>query len=116
MFVYFIVSGHHISTPSPHRGPAPRQRQNIPLWQFIKELLKQADKFGDCVKWLDRSRGVFKVEDSSRLAKEWGLRKNRPKMNYDKLSRSIRQYYRKGIIKKTEQSKRLVYQFCTPYL
>lgn len=37
-------------------------------------------------------------------------------MNYDKLSRSIRQYYKKGIIKKTEHSKRLVYQFCKPYL
>ena len=36
-------------------------------------------------------------------------------MNYDKLSRSIRQYYKKGIIRKTNQSKRLVYQFCAQY-
>jgi len=46
----------------------------------------------------------------------WGERKNRPQMNYDKLSRSIRQYYKKGIIKKTVNSKRLVYQFCPAYL
>ena len=60
--------------------------------------------------------GIFKIEDSSYVAKLWGLRKNRPAMNYDKLSRSIRQYYKKQIIKKTNQSKRLVYQFCPPYL
>ena len=40
---------------------------------------------------------------------------NRPAMNYDKLSRSLRQYYKKGIMKKTERSQRLVYQFCHPY-
>ncbi|XP_050409556.1 SAM pointed domain-containing Ets transcription factor [Patella vulgata] len=91
-------------------------KQTIHLWQFLKELLKQTDKFGSCIKWIDRSKGIFKIEDSSRVAREWGKRKNRPAMNYDKLSRSIRQYYRKGIIKKTEHAKRLVYQFCTPYL
>jgi len=51
-----------------------------------------------------------------RVAKLWGERKNRPQMNYDKLSRSIRQYYKKGIIKKTANSKRLVYQFCPAYM
>ena len=33
-------------------------------------------------------------------------------MNYDKLSRSIRQYYKKNIIKKPKETSRLVYQFC----
>ena len=60
--------------------------------------------------------GIFKIEDSVRVAKLWGERKNRPQMNYDKLSRSIRQYYKKGIIKKTVNSKRLVYQFCPAYM
>ena len=58
--------------------------------------------------------GIFKIEDSVEVARLWGLRKNRPAMNYDKLSRSIRQYYRKGIMKKTEVSQRLVYQFVHP--
>lgn len=35
-------------------------------------------------------------------------------MNYDKLSRSIRQYYKKGIIRKPDVSQRLVYQFVHP--
>ncbi|GBP07299.1 DNA-binding protein D-ETS-4 [Eumeta japonica] len=62
-----------------------------------------------------KGNGVFKIEDSVRVARLWGKRKNRPAMNYDKLSRSIRQYYKKGIMKKTERSQRLVYQFCHPY-
>ena len=60
--------------------------------------------------------GIFRIEDSARVARLWGERKNRPAMNYDKLSRSIRQYYKKGIIRKTCHSKRLVYQFCPKYI
>ena len=32
------------------------------------------------------------------MAIRWGNRKNRPKMNYDKLSRALRYYYRKNLI------------------
>lgn len=88
---------------------------HIHLWQFLKELLASPAVHGSCIRWLDREKGVFKIEDSVRVAKLWGKRKNRPAMNYDKLSRSIRQYYKKGIMKKTERSQRLVYQFCHPY-
>lgn len=88
---------------------------HIHLWQFLKELLASPQTYGTAIRWLDRSRGVFKIEDSVRVARLWGRRKNRPAMNYDKLSRSIRQYYKKGIMKKTERSQRLVYQFCVPY-
>ncbi|KAK3105772.1 hypothetical protein FSP39_005235 [Pinctada imbricata] len=68
--------------------------------------------YSSCITWLDKEKGIFKIENSSRVASLWGRRKNRPAMNFDKLSRSIRQYYKKNIIKKTEKSKRLVYQFC----
>jgi SAM pointed domain-containing ETS transcription factor len=88
---------------------------HIHLWQFLKELLSQPQLYGSCIRWLDRPKGIFKIEDSVRVARLWGKRKNRPAMNYDKLSRSIRQYYKKGIMKKTERSQRLVYQFCHPY-
>ncbi|XP_012288118.1 DNA-binding protein D-ETS-4 isoform X2 [Orussus abietinus] len=88
---------------------------HIHLWQFLKELLQSPGAHGSCIRWLDRNKGVFKIEDSVRVARLWGKRKNRPAMNYDKLSRSIRQYYKKGIMKKTERSQRLVYQFCHPY-
>ena len=44
------------------------------------------------------------------VAKRWGLRKNKPKMNYEKLSRGLRYYYDKNIICKTA-GKRYVYRF-----
>ncbi|BFZ15585.1 hypothetical protein BsWGS_18624 [Bradybaena similaris] len=92
-------------------------KQTIHLWQFLKELLLSKDNnYNDCIRWQDRKAGIFKIEDSKKVANLWGARKNRPAMNYDKLSRSVRQYYKKGIIKKTEQSKRLVYQFCPAYM
>lgn len=107
------VSSPPSSVTSPKTG---RQGSaHIHLWQFLKELLGSPQTYGTAIRWLDRSRGVFKIEDSVRVARLWGNRKNRPAMNYDKLSRSIRQYYKKGIMKKTERSQRLVYQFCVPY-
>lgn len=36
----------------------------------------------------------------SQVARRWGAQKNRPAMNYDKLSRSLRYYYEKGIMQK----------------
>jgi len=92
-----------------------RTSTNIHLWQFVKELLLQPALFGNYINWVDRDAGVFKIVDSVKVATLWGKRKNRPAMNYDKLSRSLRQYYKKGIMKKTERSQRLVYQFCHPY-
>lgn len=106
------------TTPTTTGTPPRTGRQggsHIHLWQFLKELLATPQTHGAAIRWLDRTKGVFKIEDSVRVARLWGRRKNRPAMNYDKLSRSIRQYYKKGIMKKTERSQRLVYQFCHPY-
>ncbi|XP_006821737.1 SAM pointed domain-containing Ets transcription factor-like [Saccoglossus kowalevskii] len=97
-----------------HASMTPNHTTNIHLWQFLKELLLQPERYGGCIRWLNREEGIFKIEDSVEVAKLWGTRKNRPAMNYDKLSRSIRQYYKKGIIKKTDVSQRLVYQFVKP--
>lgn len=99
----------HVMPDHRHGG-----KHTIQLWQFLKSLLLQP-QYESYIRWLDRGKGIFKIEDSAYVAKLWGRRKNRPAMNYDKLSRSIRQYYKKGIIKKTGQSKRLVYQFCPQY-
>ncbi|KAL1506764.1 hypothetical protein ABEB36_006067 [Hypothenemus hampei] len=102
-------------TSDPNKAGTSRTGSHIHLWQFLKELLSDQQSNGSCIRWLDRGKGIFKIEDSVKVARLWGKRKNRPAMNYDKLSRSIRQYYKKGIMKKTERSQRLVYQFCHPY-
>lgn len=104
-----------VATPAPTTKTGRHGSAHIHLWQFLKELLQTPQTNGTAIRWLDRTKGVFKIEDSVRVARLWGRRKNRPAMNYDKLSRSIRQYYKKGIMKKTERSQRLVYQFCHPY-
>ncbi|KAM9856346.1 SAM pointed domain-containing Ets transcription factor-like [Aulostomus maculatus] len=88
--------------------------QPIHLWQFLRELLLKPNNYSRCIRWLNKEKGIFKIEDSAHVARLWGIRKNRPAMNYDKLSRSIRQYYKKGIIRKPEVSRRLVYQFVNP--
>ncbi|KAM8795908.1 SAM pointed domain-containing Ets transcription factor [Eudromia elegans] len=88
--------------------------QPIHLWQFLKELLLKPHNYGRFIRWLNKEKGIFKIEDSAQVARLWGIRKNRPAMNYDKLSRSIRQYYKKGIIRKPDISQRLVYQFVQP--
>ncbi|XP_056154842.1 SAM pointed domain-containing Ets transcription factor-like [Lampris incognitus] len=88
--------------------------QPIHLWQFLRELLLRPHNYSRCIRWLNKEKGIFKIEDSAHVARLWGIRKNRPAMNYDKLSRSIRQYYKKGIIRKPDVSRRLVYQFVNP--
>ena len=60
----------------------------IQLWQFILELLSDV-KNASCIGW-DNSEGQFTVKDPEELARRWGKRKNRAKMNYDKLSRALR--------------------------
>uniref|UniRef100_A0A0N5CVU4 DNA-binding protein D-ETS-4 n=1 Tax=Thelazia callipaeda TaxID=103827 RepID=A0A0N5CVU4_THECL len=92
-----------------------RHSGSVHLWHFIRELLDHPKQYSSCVRWVDRQEGTFKIESSHHLARFWGQRKNRTQMNYDKLSRSLRQYYKKGIIQKPEKKQRLVYKFLPPY-
>lgn len=50
--------------------------------------------------WTNREAGEFKLKNQEEVARRWGNLKHRPGMNYDKLSRALRYYYQKGIIKK----------------
>ena len=61
------------------------------------------------VRWISKEEGTFRVVNSEGLAKLWGKHKNRPEMNYDKLSRAMRYYYHKNLLDKIP--KRLCYQF-----
>ena len=52
----------------------------------------------------------FRILQPEEIAKLWGARKNKPRMNYDKLSRGLRYYYSKGIMDKV-QGKKLTFKY-----
>lgn len=54
--------------------------------------------------------GEFKLNDPEQVAQQWGRRKNKPAMNYEKLSRALRYYYDGDMIHKVH-GKRFVYKF-----
>ena len=80
----------------------------IQLWQFLLELLLDS-KCQSFIHWTDKE-WEFKLVNPEEVAKKWGQRKNKPKMNYEKLSRGLRYYYDKNIIHKVP-GKRYVYRF-----
>uniref|UniRef100_A0A915PUI0 ETS domain-containing protein n=1 Tax=Setaria digitata TaxID=48799 RepID=A0A915PUI0_9BILA len=83
---------------------------NITLWQFLLELLLKGEH-NDLIQWTNQ-QGEFKLLDAEAVARLWGQRKSKPHMNYDKLSRALRYYYDKNIIKKVIGQK-FVYRFVT---
>ncbi|XP_029346223.1 ETS translocation variant 5-like [Acyrthosiphon pisum] len=78
--------------------PQPQRRGALQLWQFLVTLLDDPNN-ASCIVWTGRGM-EFKLVEPEEVARRWGLQKNRPAMNYDKLSRSLRYYYEKGIMQK----------------
>lgn len=81
---------------------------NITLWQFLLDLLLKGEH-PHLIQWTSQE-GEFKLLDAEAVARLWGQRKSKPHMNYDKLSRALRYYYDKNIIKKVIGQK-FVYRF-----
>jgi len=93
----------------------------IQLWQFLLEQLTDAAS-QHVISWTGNG-WEFRLSDPDEIARRWGARKKKPKMNYEKLSRGLRYYYDKNIIQKTA-GRRYVYRFvcnledvlgCTPH-
>ncbi|XP_050299949.1 ets DNA-binding protein pokkuri isoform X2 [Anthonomus grandis grandis] len=81
------------------------------LWDFLQQLLNDpAQRYTSYIAWKNRETGVFKIVDPPALAKLWGIQKNHLSMNYDKMSRALRYYYRVNILRKV-QGERHCYQF-----
>ena len=79
--------------PIPDGCPGNRSGNNgqIQLWQFLLELL--TDKtHREVIQW-NGTDGEFKLNNPEMVAQLWGSRKNKPNMNYEKLSRALRYYY-----------------------
>jgi len=81
------------------------------LWQFILSILQDPLTCPCCIYWVDIQQGIFKIADSKFLSKLWGISINKPKMNYQMLSRSLRYSYDLKIIRKVPNC-HLTYQFC----
>ena len=81
---------------------------SITLWQFLLELLV-GNQHSEIIQWTDND-GEFKLTNPEEVANLWGKRKNKPSMNYDKLSRALRYYYEKNIIKKV-MGQKFMYKF-----
>ena len=78
------------------------------MWQFLLELLTDKNS-RDYISWLG-TEGEFKLNNPEMVAQLWGERKNKPHMNYEKLSRALRYYYDGDMICKVH-GKRFVYKF-----
>ena len=76
------------------------------LYNFLCEMLHERNP---CMEWVDKSSGIFKFLDSSRVAHLWGRRKNKPNMPYENFARSLRTYIKKGFL--TKPKNKLVYRF-----
>lgn len=81
---------------------------NITLWQFLLDLLV-SNNHKDIIQWTNDD-GEFKLLNPEEVASLWGKKKNKQNMNYDKLSRALRYYYDKNIIKKV-MGQKFMYKF-----
>ncbi|KAL8620238.1 hypothetical protein ACOMHN_061429 [Nucella lapillus] len=111
-----------VRTVSKHRPRSPRitgderlspgnrtgNNGQIQLWQFLLELLTDKE-CREVITWLG-DEGEFKLNNPEMVAQMWGTRKNKPTMNYEKLSRALRYYYDGDMIAKVH-GKRFVYKF-----
>ncbi|XP_043541982.1 transcriptional regulator ERG-like, partial [Chiloscyllium plagiosum] len=89
----------------PDSSPGSRQVQ---LWHFILDLLRK-EEYREVIAW-QGDYGEFVIKDPDEVARLWGMRKCKPQMNYDKLSRALRYYYSKQILQKTK-GQRFTYKF-----
>ncbi|VDO13496.1 unnamed protein product [Rodentolepis nana] len=84
-------------------------KSKVTLWQFLLQLLMDP-RYSEIIRWTNNA-GEFVLLKAEEVARLWGLRKdNNHRMNYDKLSRALRYYYQKDIIRKV-QGHKFVYQF-----
>ena len=74
------------------------------------DLLQSPEYNPSVVTWHNLDNMEFRVNDSTRLGGLWGVEKDNNTMNFDKLSRAIRFYYKKKVFQSVA-NKRLIYKF-----
>ncbi|XP_040007740.1 LOW QUALITY PROTEIN: ETS domain-containing protein Elk-1 [Xiphias gladius] len=96
------------SRGSPTVGAPHLHVHHAVLWQFLCWLTSSSQQQDLLIPWTGGDESL--LLDAEEVARLWGLRKNKHNMNYDKLSRALRYYYDKNIIKKVSGQK-FVYKF-----
>ena len=94
------------------KHPIPQQRKagsKQKISQWIVSLLRSPEHNPSVITWEDEPRGRFRITDSIAYARLWGSVKGNPAMNYEKLSRAMRYYYKNGEI--VVVNNRLTYAF-----
>jgi len=93
------------------RPPVPQRRKSgtKKITQWILSLLRDPEYNPRVISWENEEKGVFYITDTAKFAKLWGMRKKNPSMNYEKLSRAMRYYYKNGELIAVD--KRTTYQF-----
>lgn len=92
------------------RSAKDKKVKNQHLWEFIYETLLNPLYNPQYLRWENQREGVFRFVQSEAVAQLWGSRKNNENMTYEKLSRAMRHYYKRGILERVE-GRRLVYKF-----
>uniref|UniRef100_A0A1B6CUP1 ETS domain-containing protein n=1 Tax=Clastoptera arizonana TaxID=38151 RepID=A0A1B6CUP1_9HEMI len=80
------------------------------LWEFIRDLLLNENYCPRLIRWDNYEEGMFQFVHSDEVAKLWGTKKDNPHMNYEKLSRAMRYYYKSKVLLPV-LGRRLVYKF-----
>ncbi|CAK8672535.1 unnamed protein product [Clavelina lepadiformis] len=97
--------------------PSRKPRQPI-LHNFLFKALENPKQYGNMIKWVDRSSGLFEFNSKNKesLARAWGKAKNnRCPMTYQKMARALRIYIKKGTVMRKVKRK-LRYTFLPEYL
>merc|ERR1712223_2334350 len=97
----------------PSKNPVPQQRKKgstLKISQWIVKLLRDPETNPSVIMWEDEPAGKFRVINSTAFAQLWAVEKKNPAMNYEKLSRAMRYYYRNKEIEMVKEE-RLTYKF-----
>ncbi|OCT70849.1 ETS-related transcription factor Elf-5-like [Xenopus laevis] len=104
------ISGESKSQKVQQKSSRQRKRgQSVHLWEFVRDLLLHPQKDQEAVRWENQNEGTFRVIRSDTFAQLWGEQKKNKCMNYEKLSRALRHYYKSGILERVDG--RLTYKF-----
>ncbi|CCD67237.2 ETS domain-containing protein [Caenorhabditis elegans] len=110
-----MVSSTHLEPGNQeNRNPKnPRSTSHKKLRNYLFQMILKSENdknVAKIIKWTKKSSLEFQMVDRQEVARLWGAEKGNLKMDYEFLSRSIRSYYKSGIMRKIP-GKDFRYQF-----